>query len=99
MAAVVAAVPAQAKTLQACKKGCAYKTIQDAVDASGKGDTVKVKPGTYNEGVVVIGHKHDKLKLRGSPSRPKKTKLIQRGLHGSPAQNAVAVSRADNVTI
>jgi parallel beta-helix repeat protein len=99
IAAVVAAVPAQAKTLQACKKGCAYKTIEDAVDASGKGDTVRVKPGTYNEGVLVIGHKHDKLKLQGSPSSPKKTKLIQRGLHGTPAQNAVAVSRADNVTI
>jgi parallel beta-helix repeat protein len=99
IAAVLAAVPAQAKTLQACKKGCTYKTIQDAVDGSGKGDTVKVKAGTYNEGVLVIGHKHDRLKLQGNPGNPSKVKLIQRGLQGTPAQNAVAVSGADNVTV
>src|SRR6188472_2328596 len=73
----VLATTAQAKTFPACKKGCTYKTIQSAVDASGKGDTVAVKPGTYNEGVIVLGHKHDKLTLKGSPNDPNKTKLIQ----------------------
>jgi hypothetical protein len=93
------ATTAQAKTFTACKKGCTYKTIQSAVDASGKGDTVAVKPGTYNEGVIVLGHKHDKLTLKGSPKDPNKTKLIQKGLHGSPAQNAIAVSGANNVRL
>src|SRR6266516_7453731 len=40
-----------------------YTKIQDAVDASGPGDTVKVCPGTYNEQLRIIGHGHDKLKL------------------------------------
>jgi pectin methylesterase-like acyl-CoA thioesterase len=70
VAVLVAAVPAQAKTLQVCKDDCKYKKIQAAVNASGKGDTVKVQAGTYNEGVLVIGHKHDKLKLQGNPGNP-----------------------------
>jgi hypothetical protein len=90
---------AQAKTFTACKKGCTYKTIQSAVDASGKGDTVAVKPGTYNEGVIVEGHKHDRLTIKGSPSNPNKTKLVQRNLRGAPAQNAIAIAGADNVRL
>ena len=97
--ALVGATAAQAKTFTACKSGCKYKTIQKAVDASGKGDTVAVKPGTYKEGVIVSGHKHDKLTLKGSPNDPKKTQADQSGLHGGPAQNAIAVAGADNVRL
>ena len=97
--ALVGTTAAQAKTFTACKSGCKYKTIQKAVDASGKGDTVAVKPGTYKEGVIVSGHRHDKLTIKGSPNDPKKTKLIMSGLHGGPAQNAIAVAGADNVRL
>jgi hypothetical protein len=88
---------ADAKTFKVCRSGCTYNRIQNAVDASGKGDTIAVKPGTYKEGVIVLGHKHDKLTIKGSPSDPSKTRLIQSGLHGSPAQNAIAVSGANKV--
>jgi hypothetical protein len=88
---------AQAKTFKVCKTGCAYNRIQKAVDASGRGDTVQVKPGTYKEGVIVLGHKHDELTIKGSTSDPTKTRLIMKGLHGAPAQNAIAVSGADKV--
>jgi len=97
--AVVGATAAQAKTFTACKSGCRYNTIQKAVDASGKGDTVAVKPGTYNEGVIVEGPKHDKLTIKGSPSNPNKTKLVNKNLRGAPAQNAIAVAGADNVRL
>jgi parallel beta-helix repeat protein len=40
-----------------------YTSIQDAVNASGPGDTVKVCPGTYREQVAIMGHSHDGLKL------------------------------------
>jgi hypothetical protein len=39
-----------------------FSRIQDAVDASGPNDQIKVCPGTYNE-QVVIGPKHDGLRL------------------------------------
>jgi hypothetical protein len=101
LAAIIgaAATTAQAETFTACKSGCQFNTIQKAVDASGKGDTVAVKPGTYNEGVLVEGHKHDKLTLKGSPSNPNKTKLVNKNLRGTPAQNAIAVADADNVRL
>jgi Right handed beta helix region len=99
MAVALAATAAQAKTLQVCKDECTYKSIQKAVDAAQKGDTVQVKPGTYDEGVIVAGHKHDKVTLKGSPKNPKQTKLIQKGLHGAPAQNAIAVSGTDGVKL
>ena len=99
--AAILAIPAtaSAKTFQACKSGCPYKTIQKAVDASGKGDTVTVKPGTYKEGVIVVGHKHDKLTLKGNSGQPSKVKLMGKGLHGDPSQNAVAINKADGVTL
>src|SRR6266545_3236679 len=97
--AALTASTAGAKTLKVCHSGCTYKTIQDAVDASKKKDTITVKPGTYREGVIVKGHKHDKLTLTGNPLQPDQVKLIGNGLHGAPAQNAIAVSGADKVTL
>ena len=40
-----------------------YTTIQSAVDAAGKNDTVAVCPGTYTEQVKVSGHAKDGLKV------------------------------------
>ncbi len=41
------------KTLTVCKHGCVYTRIQAAVNASGRGATIRVKPGKYVEGVIV----------------------------------------------
>ena len=99
IAVAVSTATAQAKTFTVCTSGCPYRHIQDAVDASGKGDTVAVRPGTYHEGVIVDGHKHDRLTIKGSRDDPTRTKLIQRGLHGAPAQNAIAIAGADGVRL
>ncbi len=56
---------AKATTLTVCKHGCLYTTIQSAVDHSGRGATIDVKPGKYVEGVIVSGHKHDSLRIIG----------------------------------
>jgi hypothetical protein len=98
MTAGFAATGAAARTLQVCHH-CHYKSIQDAVDASGKRDTVAVQPGTYREGVIVQGHRHDRLRLTGDPTTPVRVKLIGKGLRGAPAQNAVAINRANAVTV
>ena len=45
------------KTRTVCKRGCKFKTIQAAVNKSKKGDTVRVKNGTYREAVKVTGAK------------------------------------------
>ena len=50
-----------AATLAVCKNGCAYSSIQDAVNAAGSGDTIQVQNGTYYENVNVT----KQLTLRG----------------------------------
>src|SRR5439155_9503300 len=40
-----------------------FTSIQDAVNASGPNDTIKVCPGTYTEQVQIVGHTHDGLRL------------------------------------
>ncbi|MCL4287049.1 MAG: hypothetical protein KJ006_05305 [Thermoleophilia bacterium] len=71
LAMAVLAVPGQSvaakkKTLVVCKHGCKYRTIQAAVDASGRNATIKVRPAVYKEGVIVEGKKHDGLTITGT---------------------------------
>ncbi|MCX9081475.1 MAG: hypothetical protein OIN83_04695 [Candidatus Methanoperedens sp.] len=44
---------ANAATLTVCPSGCAYSSIQKAINASSNGDTILVKSGTYFENVNV----------------------------------------------
>ena len=61
------AASAQAKDkVDVCKHGCDYRTIQDAVDDTGKKAVINVEPGTYREGVVVEGSKHDGITIQGT---------------------------------
>lgn len=41
--------------LQVCHSGCAYSSIQSAVDAAASGDTIFVSAGLYSERVTVAG--------------------------------------------
>jgi hypothetical protein len=94
--------PKKAKQLLVCRRGCPYSSIQKAVDAAPKNATVKVKPGTYVEGVVLTGHAKDGLKLVGIGTKPQEVVLEGKGakrLDGNPAQNGVFVDGADNVTM
>ncbi len=78
--AVFAALPGTAmakkkETVDVCKHGCDFRTIQDAVDGTGKKATINVKPGTYKEGVLVSGKKHEGLTIQGTKKNPAKTVL------------------------
>ena len=86
-------------TLTVCKKGCKYATIQSAVNKAKAGDTVKVKSGTYREGVTVLGASKRYLKLVGNPKDP--SKVVLDGSQGNkvPRQNGVRVDGANQVTI
>lgn len=92
------ALPAQAlagkkkgKTLTVCKHGCKYRTIQKAVDKSGKKATIRVKPGKYREGVIVEGKKHDGLTIKGTSKNAKKVVLEGKNAKSElgPAQNGI----------
>ena len=86
-------------TLKVCKKGCKYKKIQAAVDAAGKGTTIRVGKGIYKEGVKVLSSRKDRVKLIGDPKSPGNVVLEGKGLKGSAAQNGVFVNSADGVTV
>jgi hypothetical protein len=78
--AVLAVVPAsaiakKAETVDVCKHGCDFRTIQDAVDETGKNATINVKPGTYKEGVLVSGKKHEGLTIQGTKKNAAKVVL------------------------
>jgi hypothetical protein len=83
------------KTRTVCKKGCKFKTIQAAVNKSRKGDTVRIKNGTYREAVAVRGARKSYLKIIGNAKKPAKVVLDGRG----KKQNGFLVDGADEVTI
>jgi hypothetical protein len=85
LVAVFVLVPATAvaakkdETVDVCKSGCDYKKVQKAVNKTGKNATIKVKPGTYKEAVLVEGKKHKNLTIKGTKSNPKKTVFNGKG--------------------
>ena len=79
LVAMVVAVPAASakkkEKVDVCKHGCDYRTIQDAVDATGKNAVINVRPGKYKEGVRIVGKKHNGLTIQGTDKNPKKVIL------------------------
>ncbi len=109
LAGLTVALPATAaakkknKTLTVCKFGCDQKKIQKAVDKlkGKKNATVKVKPGTYKEGVIVDGSKYNGLTIKGTKKNAKKVVLEGKNAKNENglAQNGVEVIGAKNVTV
>jgi hypothetical protein len=92
---VAPAPSGKGKTRTVCKRGCRFTTIQAAVDRSRKGDTVRVRNGTYRESVSVTGAKKSYLELIGNPKHPGRVVLAG----GGKRQNGVFVNGADEVRI
>ena len=63
---VAPAPSGKGKTRTVCKRGCRFKTIQAAVDRARKGDTVRVRNGTYRESVSVTETVR-KVRITSSP--------------------------------
>jgi hypothetical protein len=102
----VFAVPAMARgkdTFTVCKHGCRYHSIQSAVDhvKKGRNSIVRVKPGTYHEGVQVFGHKYDGLLIQGTAKNPRKTVLDgdNARIQGQPAQNGIDGVNVDKLKV
>jgi len=97
----MAQAKASAKTLTVCKHGCVYTTIQSAVNHSGRGATIDVKPGKYVEGVVVSGHSHDGLHIIGVGKNPAAVLLEGKNAHGpeGAAQNGVEGDNVNNLVL
>ena len=92
--------PENTHTLKVCKHGkkC-FKTIQKAINAAHRGDTIKVPAGTYRGGVTIKGHKKDFLRLVGDIHQPRRVVLNLKGSKGSRAQNGVFINGANNVEV
>ncbi len=92
LAIVPAATAKKSETVDVCKHGCDYRTIQDAVDGTGKKAVINVHPGKYREGVLVSGHKHDGLTIQGTKKNAKKVVLQGKRAkdpEGQPANNGI----------
>jgi hypothetical protein len=92
--------PSHTHTLKVCKHGkkC-FRTIQKAVNAAHKGDTIKVAAGTYHEGVKITGRKKDWLRLIGNKAKPRTVVIDSKGVKGSAAQNGVLINGAQDVEV
>ncbi|MFI5121532.1 MAG: hypothetical protein ACHQJ5_01420 [Vicinamibacteria bacterium] len=107
LVAVFAVVPATAlgkkkETVEVCKHGCEFRTIQDAVDGTGKNATINVHPGKYKEGVRVTGAKHDGLTIQGTKGNAKKVILEGKNAKdpdGQPANNGIEGDGVDGMRV
>lgn len=97
-----AAAKKSKKTFTVCKHGCKYSTISKAVKkVKKKNSTIKVKPGTYKEGVVISGHKYDGLTIMGTKSDASKVVLNGKNAKdpsGGVAQNGIEGIDANDLT-
>lgn len=101
MGAFVATAQAKDK-VDVCKHGCDYRTIQDAVDDTGKKAVINVEPGTYREGVVVEGSEHDGITIQGTEKDPSRTVLQgkrAKGPDGQPAQDGLGFQGVDGARV
>jgi len=91
----------KSKTFEVCEFGCKYKSIQKAVDKSKKNATILIEPGKYKEGVIVEGHKHDGLTIKGTNKNAKKTVLDGKNAKtpDGPAQNAIQFIDVNDATV
>ena len=104
--AMVVAVPAASakkkEKVDVCKHGCDYRTIQDAVDATGKNAVINVRPGKYKEGVRIVGKKHNGVTIQGTGKNPKKVILEGKNAkdpEGQPANNGIEADGVNGVRV
>ena len=84
--------PHETRTLRVCKhdKRC-FRTIQGAVDAARRGDTIRVADGVHPGAVRIRGRRKAYVRLVGGGSR--------RARIASRRRTAVLIDRADAVTV
>ena len=78
LAGLILAPAASAAALHVCPTGCAFSTIQSAVDVAASGDVIQIAAGRYVEKVNIIGKR---LTLSGD-SGGGVTEVVGTGGHG-----------------
>jgi hypothetical protein len=103
----------KAKVFEACKHGCRYRKIQQAVDAAGSYEfrnpqvktIVAIRPGKYVEGVVVDGTESrrdfDGLTIEGTKKDERRTILEGKNAKGElgAAQNGIEAISVDGIVL
>jgi hypothetical protein len=93
------------KIFVVCKHGCKYRSVHAAVKAVDKGSNsvIKIRPGTYKEGITLVGHRYDGLSFVGASGNPRNTILEGNGakLNGTNdvAQNGIDATNVNNLRI
>ena len=87
------------QTHTVCKKGCDFKALGAALKRADGKDTIRVRPGTYREGVQIAGSRYDGLTIIGNTKKPGKVKLDGKGLKGPKGQNAILINSSDGVVV
>jgi len=91
------------RTLRVCEHGCRFRAINRAVKAveNARRTTIKVRPGTYEEGVRLFGKKYNGLTITGTGSTPGKVVLEgdRDGDGEGDIQNAVDAVNVSNLRL
>ncbi len=78
-----------AATLDVCKSGCAYTTIQAAINAAAAGDTVLVDDGVYTENINLLGRAITVASVNGSANTT---------INGNALGSVVTFNSGENIT-
>ena len=100
-----AATQAGTRSSSSASTAASTGALQRRVDAVKKGSksVIKIKPGTYHEGVILSGHKYDGLSIVGTNNnaeedRPRRQERQVNG-SGQPAQNGIDATNVDGLKI
>ena len=88
-------------TLDVCKSGCAYSTIQSAINAAVSGDTIRVVQGTYTENLSISSKSNISLQggYEDSTFAVRDTSAYATIIDGQGTANTIKILNSEGIAI